>query len=178
MLLIPRYIALFRVGDSPCKLFVYTVPGTQDISITRCLPHDLKPEVVIEPDRRQVALLDELHQQIIELFAAVADVSDQKYVPLVSAGVIVLGVLILLAMQCRHRIAKADFESRMLCTSRERRSYPVRTICVSGGESDFALVWILPGQVDPCTHVSNDCRKNIESSNWMVLLTMMVVLVP
>ena len=156
-------IALFRVGDEPCKLIVYTVPSTRDVTLTLCLPHDLKPEVVVEPDGRQIALLDELHQQIIQLFGAVADVSDQKYVPFVSAGVIVLGVLVLLAMQCRRRIAKARFESSMLSTSRERRSDSVRAVRISNGESDFALIRILPGQVDSSTHALNDRRKNTSS---------------
>ena len=155
--------ALFRVGDEPCKLIVYTVPSTQDVTLTLCLPHDLKPEVVAEPDGRQIALLDELHQQIIQLFAAVADSSDQKYVPFVSAGVIVLGVLVLIAMQCRRRIAKARFESRMLSSSRGRHSGHVRAVRVSSGETDFALVRILPGQGDPSTHALNDCRKNTSS---------------
>ena len=163
MLLIPRFSLFFRVGDEPCKLIVYTVPSTQDVTLTLCLPHDLKPEVVAEPDGRQIALLDELHQQIIQLFAAVADSSDQKYVPFVSAGVIVLGVLVLIAMQCRRRIAKARFESRMLSSSRGRHSGHVRAVRVSSGETDFALVRILPGQGDPSTHALNDCRKNTSS---------------
>ena len=96
-----HFSRLFRAGDAPCMLFVYTVPGTVKPTITSCLPHHLQPEVVMRPDQRQMAYLDLIYDSVVQLLTSSSSSSDQVVIQIATTVATCVLILVLFMLKLR-----------------------------------------------------------------------------
>ena len=75
---------LLRTGDLPCKVYVYTIPGTTNPTFTSCMASDLEPEALPSVEGRSFDLLDDIHDQVVDIVESQSGISTEQASQLVS----------------------------------------------------------------------------------------------
>ena len=90
---------LLRTGDLPCKVYVYTIPGTTNPTFTSCMASDLEPEALPSVEGRSFDLLDDIHDQVVDIVESQSGISTEQASQLVSTVAIFVVVAVLVVLK-------------------------------------------------------------------------------
>ena len=117
-----NFYHLLRTGDAPCKIYVYTIPGTTNPTFTSCLASDLEPEALPSVEGRSLDLLDDLRDQLVDIVESQSGISTEQASQLVS----ICAVFAMVAVLCVLKIISCSRSS----TTIRRAPLPIPKLLV------------------------------------------------